>query len=87
MKPTEDTEPENQFAFPFRKPTANNISEKSESSREYITKKTMDLIIKEMEGAGVDNDLKWKYSLFYELQFIKNEIRLIKNILLKNRRF
>jgi hypothetical protein len=86
-KPKEGTELQNQFAFPFRKPAANNIGGKSESPREYLTKKIIDLMIKEVEGAGVDNDLKWESYLLYELQSIKNEIQSIKNILLNSRRY
>ena len=84
-KPKEGTELQNQFAFPFRKHTANNISEKSESPSEYLTKKTIDLIIEETKGAGVDNDFEWKSNLFYEIQTIKKEIQSIKYIL-RNRR-
>jgi len=88
IKPKEeDNELQNQFVFPFRKSNINNMSEKSESLVEYLTKKAIDLCMQEMEGMEVENDFDWKFYFVHEIQTIKNEIQFIKNFLLTNRRF
>ena len=94
VKSDKSTEQESQYAFPFRKSNVNGSSEKSENFVDYLRKKTVDLLLKEIKAATFDPNLVSNTNVLYEIQTIKNEIQIIKNeiqiiksILLTNHRF
>ena len=78
IKRDEDTEHQNQFTFLYRKYNVNDFSEKPENIADYMTKKIVDVIMKDLEGI-VGTDLDWKEKLLYEIQTIKNEMKMLMN--------
>ena len=83
------TEHQSQSAFPFRQSNNDHSREQPGNIRkkEFLIKKTVDLLLKEIQATVFDPDLAWKTNLFNEIQMIKIEIQTIKNILLTNQRF
>ena len=81
------TEHQSQSAFPFRQSHDDRSREQPVNIGEFLTKKTVDLIMKEIEEIVIDPDLDWKTNLLNEIQMIKIEIQTIKNILLTNQRY
>ena len=87
------TEHQSQSAFPFRQSNDDHSREQPVNMnefltmKEFLTKKTVDLLLKEIQATVFDPDLAWKTNLLNEIQMIKIEIQTIKNILLTNQRF
>ena len=79
------TEHQSQSAFPFRQSHDNHSREQPVNIEEFLTKKTVDMLLKEIESSVFDPELAWKTNLLNEIQMIKNEIQMIKNILLTKR--
>ena len=85
VKPDVATEHQSQSAFPFRQSHDDRSREQPVNIKEFLTKKTVDLTMKEIEEIVIGPDFDWKTNLLGEIQMIKNEIQMIKNILLTKR--
>jgi hypothetical protein len=85
VKPDVATEHQSRSAFPFRQSYDDHSREQPENMKEFLTKKIVDLLLKEIQATVFDPDLVWKTNLFFEIQMIKNEIQTIKNYLLTKR--
>ena len=85
VKPDVATEHQSQSAFPFRQSHDDHSREQPVNIKEFLTKKTVDLTYERDRRDCIGPDLDWKTNLLGEIQMIKNEIQMIKNILLTKR--